>query len=401
VIEIRVCRPGELGEALAPISHYFGRTPDEERVARFERILPAERMHVASEDGRVVGATGAFAFDLTVPGGRLPTAGVAAVGVLPTHRRRGVLTDLTRVQLDAVHEREEPLAYLWASEDVIYGRFGYGIASFSGEISMSRDRAAFYPFERRGGFRLVDHDEALETFPAVYDPVAAESPGMIARTRDWWEQRILWDVEYRRRGGGEQTRVVYEVNGKPEGYAIYHMHFGTMGGAAAGFVRAVEAVGTTMEATREVWRYLFDVDWTEELHAHPLSLDHPLFFVVKEPRRLGFRVLDGPWLRLVDVGVALSSRSYASDGTVVLEVADEFCPWNAGRWKVEDGLATRTDEEPDLRCDVTALASVYLGGFTFARLARAGRIEEPRAGGVARGDALFRTDREPWCPEIF
>ena len=113
-----------------------------------------------------------------------------------------------------------------------------------------------------------------------------------------------------------------------------------------------------------------------------------------------FTVGDGIWARLVDVESALAARTYEAGEPVVLEVADGFCPWNEGRYRVGDDPA-RTDAAADLRLDVSTLASVYLGGFTFAQLARALRVDELRPGGIARADALFRTDRAPWCPEIF
>ena len=399
--EIRACRPGELGEALLPVSHYFGRlTADEERTAQMSRILPVERVHVAREESRIVGAAGAYAFDLTVPGGRLPAAGIVAVGVLPTHRRRGILTELMQAQLEAVHEWGEPLACLWASEDLIYGRFGYGIGSFSGSMEIARERSGFHPFERSGSLRLVGYEEALDVLPAVYEHAAAAVPGMCSRSRDWWEVRVLSDPLERRRGGGEQARVVYERDGEAQGYALYRIHFSTDGGPT-GFVSVLEAIAADPGVLRELWRYLLDLDWTASIRGRLLPLDHPLFFLLREPRRMGFRVGDGLWLRLVDVGAALSGRGYAGGGGVVLEVGDEFCPWNAGRWRLESGEATRTREDADLRCDVTALASAYLGGFTFAQLARAGRVEEARQGGIDRADALFRSDRAPWCPEVF
>jgi predicted acetyltransferase len=114
-----------------------------------------------------------------------------------------------------------------------------------------------------------------------------------------------------------------------------------------------------------------------------------------------FRVGDGVWVRLVDVQAALGARAYRAGEPVVFEVADAFCPWNEGRWRLADGGASRTEEEPDIRLDVSALGSVYLGGFTFAQLARAGRVEELRDGALERADELFRTDVMPWCPEIF
>src|SRR5919198_3946789 len=160
MLEVRPCRPEEFRGGSSPIFHSFGRAPTEEAAESIGRLLPADRLHAAWEDGVVVGGAGAYPFELTVPGGRVPAAGVTLVGVLPTHRRRGVLRSMMRAQLDDVHERGEPVAFLWASEDQIYTRFGYGHASLQGEIDLERAHAAFgEPLERRGRLRLLDKDE--------------------------------------------------------------------------------------------------------------------------------------------------------------------------------------------------------------------------------------------------
>jgi predicted acetyltransferase len=400
-VDVRPCSSREeLKQALGPIWHFFGGAPTDDRMERFAAVLPLERMLAASVDGTVAGGAGAFPFDLTVPGGRVKAAGVTVVGVFPTHRRRGVLRAMMRFQLDQAHENGEPIAYLWASEETIYGRFGYGLASLAGAFDLRRDRAAFaQPFERRGRLRLIDEDEALHAIPPVYDAVAAETPGMFRRTPTWWEARVLADPEFRRGGGGEMQRVVVEMDGRAEGYALYRLHMSFEAGLPTGFTNVIEAMGTTPEATREIWRYLFDIDWMNSIKAGLLPVDHPLFFLLAEPRRMGFRVTDALWVRLVDVGAALAARSYREGPSLVIEVADGFCPWNEGRYRVPGG--ERTDADPDLRVDVTTLGSVYLGGFTFAELARALRVEEVAPGGIARADTLFDTDRAPWCPETF
>jgi GNAT superfamily N-acetyltransferase len=134
----------ELREALGPIFHFFGTPgPAEQDPARLTRVLAPERVHAVREDGVVAGGAGAFSFELTVPGGCVPAAGVTLVGVLPTQRRRGILRSLMRAQLDDVRERGEPVAYLWASEATIYPRFGYGLASLAGGVEIRRDQAAF------------------------------------------------------------------------------------------------------------------------------------------------------------------------------------------------------------------------------------------------------------------
>src|SRR5215475_9862834 len=125
--------------------------------------MPHERMHAAFEDGRVVGGAGAFPYELSVPGGSLPCAGVTAVGVHPTHRRRGVLRSMMDAQLRDVHERGEPIAALWASEETIYCRFGYGIASWAGDLKVLHERDAFAEAHELGGTtRFVTPEEALE-----------------------------------------------------------------------------------------------------------------------------------------------------------------------------------------------------------------------------------------------
>jgi predicted acetyltransferase len=403
-LEVRPCSsPEELRAATSAIWHYFGRSePTDDQVERIARVLPVERMHGAWEKGRIVGGAGAFSFELTVPGGRVPAAGVSVVGVLPTHRRRGVLSAMMRAQLDACHERGEPVAYLWASEDTIYGRFGYGIASLTGEIELARDRSAFYaPGEPFGEARLLPFTEAEDLVAPVYEQVAAQTSGMFGRTSAWWQARVLADPEWRRQGGGELQCVVLESGGAPAAYALYRMNMAWDRGVQTGAVHVVEAMGDSPPATRAIWRYLLDIDWMARIKALLLPLDHPLFLLVAEPRRLRFSIRDGLWVRLVDVQTALAARAYNAPGAVVIEVVDRFCPWNQGRWRVSDHGVERTRVEPELRCDVTALGSAYLGGFSWAQLARALRVDEVRPGAIAQADALFHTDRAPWCPEIF
>jgi predicted acetyltransferase len=393
---------GELTAAVFAIGQYFGMTPTDERMQRFADQMTFERMHGAWADGTVVGGAGAFAFDLTVPGGALPTAGTTVVGVFPTHRRRGVLRSLMRAHLDAAHERGEPLAALWASEEAIYGRFGYGMASFCGEITLRREHTAFAEsVDPRGTVRLVDPDEALEALPPVYDRVRAQWPGMFSRNRTWWENRQVADPEERRDGAGPKRWVVYERGGTVEGYASYRHKPGFTDGASSAELRIVEALGETPEAHRELWAYLLAVDLVATFKASLLPPDHPLFLLLASPRRMRYRAGDGIWVRLVDVGAALSGRTYAEDGAIVIEVADDFCPWNTGCWKLEGGVAARTDAPADLAVPVESLGSALLGGISFAQLHRAGRVDELREGAVARADSLFRWDRHPWCPEIF
>lgn len=400
--EIRAATPEEFPGVIEPIFHYFGRPPSADFADSVKQLVPPDRIHAAYDDGAVVGSASVFPFETSVPGGFVRAAGVTLVGVLPTHRRRGILSSLMRAQLDDVHERGEPMAYLWASEDALYGRYGYGIASFTGSVQLGRDRAAFYrDFEPEGLIRVVDAEEAIEPFSQIQRRAAAQHPGMFVRTADWWRSRRLADPEWRREGGGELVRVLFELDGRPAGYALYRLHFSMERGIPSGYTSVIEAVGDSPAATRELWRFLLSIDWMERVRAGLLPLDHELFLLLKEPRRLRFDQRDGLWVRLVDAETALNARTYKPGEPVVLELSDELCSWNTGTWEVGAEGASRSPREPEVRLDASALGSAYLGGFTFGQLARAGRIEELTDGALDRADALFRADRYPWCPEIF
>src|SRR5262249_10220727 len=160
--EVRVCRDlAEYEDALMGIGQYFGLEPDPEGAQRFAKLLPFDWMQAAWENGSAVGGAGAFPFDLSVPGGALPCAGTTRVGVAPTHRRRGVLRALMRAHIDDVHERGHPLAALWASEETIYGRFGYSRAAFAGEVSVPKEHVQYVDArDRRGTVRIVDREQA-------------------------------------------------------------------------------------------------------------------------------------------------------------------------------------------------------------------------------------------------
>lgn len=401
-IEIRPATAEEFPGVLRPIMHYFGRTPSDEFGERFGPLIPPDRIHAAFDNGEVVGSGGVFPFETGIPGGLIRAAGVTLVGVLPTHRRRGIFGDLMRTQLEDIHKRGEPIAYLWASEDSLYGRFGYGVASFCGSIDLARDRIAFAgDFEPAGRVRLLEGDEAIDPFSEIQRAAAVRHPGMFVRTKEWWRHRRLADPEWAREGGGEQVRALLELDGRPAAYALYRMHFSAERGIPNGFTSVIEAIGDSAEATREIWRYLLDIDWMARVRAHLLPLDHELFLLLRDPRRLRFEFRDGLWVRIVDVQAALNGRTFKPGEPVVLEMQDELCPWNAGRWRVSSEGAERTDASAELSLPVASLGSVYLGGFGFGQLARAGRVEELAEGALDRADALFRADRYPWCPEIF
>ena len=298
---------------------------------------PSNALHAALDDGAIVGGAGVYPFELTVPGGPLACAGVTVVGVLPSHRRRGLLRRMMAAQLRDVRERGEPLAALWASEETIYGRFGYGLASLSLNVKTDRRAGGLRPGLRRAGRarppgrpRRGDPD-----VPALYDRVRRRSVGFLSRSREWWELKQLDDRPEERRGGGPLHRALLEIDGRPAGYALYRVVSEGSGADWRKTLRVKEAIGIDARATRELWRFLLSVDWIDAVEMWMLPVDHPLQLLVARVNLLQARVWDGLWVRLVDVGAALSGRGYAGDGRVTFEVvADPLFPDNVGtgRW---------------------------------------------------------------------
>lgn len=405
-IEIRQPAPDEVRRFLETGATTFQEALRQEDAERDERILERDRMFAAYEGETAVGTAADIGLTLTVPGGELPAAGVTLVGVLPTHRRRGILSRLMRAEHDAIAARGDPLAILWASEEPIYGRYGYGMATLRFSMDAERDRMRFRGDPPPvGRVRLVDEEEAARVLPPIYDRVRRETPGMFARTEAWWREYRLPDPEHHRHGAGPRYFAVLELDGADEGYARYRVKDDWDEGISISKLRVIEAITTSPLAERELWRYLFGVDLIQRIETWQLRADHPLIQLVTEPRRLRLRLGDGLWLRIVDVERALSERSYGADGAVSLELADSFLPANAGVWRLAasggEGRVSQAEVEPELRLDISDLGSAYLGGFTFAELARAGRVEELAGGAVDRADDLFRTRAAPWCPEIF
>ncbi len=399
---IVVRSPGEdeLRAAMKAGSIAFGDELKDEDFERHSKTMPTDRFLAAYDGDTPVATTGAYPFRLTIPGGELAAGGVTWVGVMPSHRRQGVLTQMMRTQLDDLHDRGEPLAILWASEAAIYGRFGYGIAAPETNIDAERARFGWRDDPGpEGVVRIIERDEAREILPPLYDRIRRDTPGFVTRDDVWWDNYKLADPEQWRRGAGPKFFALLELDGEPAGYAMYRIKQGWEHGFATSELRVGDAFATSLPATRELWRFLFGIDLVKRVHGR-VDPALPLFLMVTDARNVQLRVFEGVWLRLVDVGAALAGRGYATGDAVVAEVRDEFCPWNAGRWRMGRD-AGRTDDAAELELDVADLASAYLGAFDFHRLATAERVRELAPGAVARAAALFRTERPPYCPEDF
>ena len=417
---IRPVSPEELDIFHSVGMHAFHGSPltDEDRQV-IVSMLEFDRSLAAFDGGTLVGTAAAYSFQLTVPGRRaLPAAGITWVAVLPSHRRRGVLSSLMRRQLADVRDRGEPIAVLWASESVIYSRYGYGRAMWHADFTLYRGEgtlARTAPADSGLRLRIADPQAALAELAKVYDAVLPSRPGFIARNEPRW-QGVVNDPPDRRHGSSPLHCVLAEDDSGPRGYALYsaahHWDRDTSLPDDALFVR--EMVGVDAAASAALAADLLSRDLTTEFRIRGRPVDDPLLYQLADPRRARPRLKDALWVRIIDVPGALARRRYSGPADVVIEVRDDLLPSNAGRWRLttgapaSDGCGLEASCGPagasgaaDVMLDVTELGAAYLGGTSLGALAAAGLVTEGRPGAVRQLSAALSWDLAPWCPVNF
>ncbi|MHB8670463.1 MAG: GNAT family N-acetyltransferase [Acidimicrobiales bacterium] len=407
-LELRPVSPEEVPAFLRAVDAAFSHYPTDDELAPEIALFEPERSLAAFEGQDMVGTAGAKSIELTLPGAPpvvVPAAGVSYVGVLPTHRRRGVLSHLMRAQLDELHARGEAMAALVASEGAIYGRFGYGVASNYLGVTIRRSRSAFSSGtgEDDGRVRLLDAEAAAKVLPALHDAARRAQPGDVDRSPAWWVGYFGHPGWWVANDAPRHFVVHEDGEGRADGYAIYKVTYDENLPDDEGEMLVREVVGSA-GAQGALWRYLLDVDLIPTVRARKLPLDDPLRHRLADPRGLEVDLWrDDLWVRPVDAVGALGARRYPTgEARVTIEVLDAFCPWNTGRLllDVERGgqAAVRRDSSSaDLTLGPAELGTLLLGATPASVLARAGRVDEHRPGALAVADALFGCDPLPYC----
>jgi predicted acetyltransferase len=402
-IDVRPVGADGLGSFHDVFEAAWGFPPDEEQRRLTAAVVGAETPLAAFVQGDMAGTAMSFAMELTVPGQvQLPMAGVSYVAVHPLRRRRGVLRALMRSQLDGLHTRGVPVAGLGASEAGIYSRFGYGAATWDSSWRLARGAARGLA-DTDGGCRLelVDAAAARELFPAVHEQARRSQLGDVRTYPGKWHDLI---GDGPKRGG--HFLLCSGDDGRASGYAIYRIDREDRDSAHATVI-VDHLIACTGAAYRSLWAYLADLDVTDWVVARGRPEHEPLRQALADSRQLAVTgVHDHLWVRLIDLPAALSGRRYPVEGSLILDVADPFCPWNEGRWLLEggpDGAGCRPAGHAagtGLKLDVAALGSLFLGGMSAADLAIAGRIEADAAS-LRHAGEMFGSGTVPWCSTEF
>lgn len=412
-IDIRPLTEGDVPEWSRAMRTGFLRSPgvSDAEVADRESYIDPARTLGAFDGGRCVATFRSFAQEITAVGGAaVPADAVTNVTVSPTHRRRGLLSRMMARDLTAARERGDVVATLIAAEYPIYGRFGFGPAAWTAEWTVDVLRAGVDPRwsgpEDGGRIELVDPGEVRKAGPELFDRVRRAQPGAVDRDDRWWQVNT----------GG----LVLEGSSWTEPFfAVYRSADGVVDGLVSytaddrwgdskqplNTATVNWLIAATPRAERALWHYLCSIDWITAVKSGRRAPDDLLPLYLPDPRAARITTLaDWLWVRVLDVVRALEARTYAGQGALVLEVVDGS-GLSGGRFRLEaaaDGASCApTTAAADLTLDVADLSRLWLGDESVVRLVALGRVREERAGAALTADALLRTSRRPWCPDVF
>jgi predicted acetyltransferase len=407
-IEIRNAAPEEYEAAIDVISTGFLERPDLRAVA--ESVADAwepQRTWVAFDGGRACGTFRSTPTRITVPGGaELPAAAVSAVTVLPSHRRRGILTAMAAREHVALVERGECVGLLYASEYPIYGRFGYAPGTRTADWVITT-RATRMRGEPAGSVELATPDASTkEILKSVFEAWRPRQAGEISRRDVGWDSRL----GLREEPWGERWKgwVLLHRDGASvvDGYARYKAIPKWEGHGPQAVVEVQELVALTPDAYAGLVRFLLELDLVATVKLEGRRESERVRWLLTNARAARpVDAGDALWVRLFDVRRALEARTYERVASLVLEVVDDEA-WGGTRRLHLDatpgGATCRpTDRSPDLTLPVAALGGAYLGGTRLRDLVLATGADEHRPGALAEADALLRTAEEPWCSTFF
>jgi predicted acetyltransferase len=392
----------------------WAETPSPEALAEAPPSLEwGDRTVAVERDGELVAVHASYAFTAPVPGGEVPCSGLTWVSVRPDHRRRGLLSAMIDAHFERSLRRGEPISALFAAEAGIYGRFGYGCAADDIGVTVPRGarlRPVAGSDELTVRFATVDPEVHRDLVDAVHR-AASRRPGWMTRDSAQLRANRVADPPPWR-DGGEQLRIasVHATDGAPRGYALLRRKEKWGDAGPEYTVNLREVVALDAAATHRLWSFLLDLDLTKSVHAGLLAVDDPILDLLVDRRAAVPKLTDNLWVRLLDLPAALAARRYCVPQDLVLDVADDRLPANAGRWRIAttkasgEGWAaevTRTDAAADLTLDVRELGAAYLGGRSFVAQAAAGLVTEARPGAAAQATAAFAWPLAPVCSWVF
>lgn len=375
-------------------------TLEDTKFMRAHRV-EIDRLLVCADGDTIAGSGGVDSFDMTLPGGvQLPVGGIGYITTSPTHRRRGIQRNIMKRIHDDARDRGDAATILWASQSLLYGRYGYGntIPVHNWQIDLRHGAFEHAP-SWSGHYVKAEREEAIPMMTEAYERTRPNRAGMITRTAKRWQYEIH-PVHTK-----DEFFIMYLEGDDCLAYARYTIDQDPED-EFSGTMHVVEAVAATDAAHAALWRFLLDQELVDEIKAHARPVDDPLVWMLAEPRRLNRKLTDAIWLKFLDIPAMLEGRTYPAEDSLVIQVTDaeskEITTYEL-QTGPEGGKVRTTSASPDLVMNEAELATIYLGAAQCSMLANIGLIDvAPKSLNAAiRADAMFRTSPAGWNPYHF
>lgn len=374
--------------------------------ARFADLAP-EMTLCAFDDDRLASVHGSWPLTLRFNGNAVPISGVTSVATGPADRGAGHLRSLVSRHFHDLHDSaERPIAALYASQAEIYQRFGYAIVSTHHHYRIEPRHLRFVePLDIPGVIRDADPSAEFPLLVDLYRAYRHDRTGLLHRGRPMWSAGVLQPAEGK---GAAKQVAIYEEDGEPLGYCIYT----TAEDAAATYpdppqrLEIADFVALTPLAYHALWRYLARFQLVRFIEWPQAPADDPLPHLILEPRMLRDTASEGLLARIVDLPASVAARGYDTSATLTVELLDDLCPWNAGRWTLEispDGARALPlgSGEPQLSMTINTFAMLLFGQISATRAARAGRLGVHDARALPAWDLALATRHAPFCADHF
>ena len=350
-----------------------------------------------------VATCGTLVKPLNVGGGRsLDAQLIATVTVRPTHRRRGLMREMISSALRNARHDGHPVAILSSMEATIYGRFGFGAATFSRQVEVDTGARFCLRHAPQGSVEIADPATLLDLAPRVFDRFHAQTLGSVQRPASYpCKISGAWAEDRPEPDKGVRSALHYDPAGDIDGYVTYKVLDWEIEPLT---IRVIDIVGASQNAYLGLWDYLASIDLVTRVQFGHASMASALPWAMGDRR--GFKVVgedDGLWLRVLDPVAALEARPYDADGDLRIALSDPLAIADGVyAISVRNGHAKVTPETTssvpaDVSMDVSALGSLYLGGVRAHVLAQSGQIASRSAVALDTLDALLAHDEPPYC----
>jgi len=405
------------------VRRVFGDIPKKETVLRMikDRFMvdyenwdnPSDRLIAAVDPytNKIIGTGGADKYKITIPGGKnINMAGIAYMGTAPTHKRKGIFSAMMKKLHNQAKDRGDAIAGLWASQSLLYSRFGYGLASLREDWNINSSHSQLVNYKNENiRFEFVDKEKALSIIPDIYEEYRKCQNGATDRTKGYWKYLLHEDEssKYNQSGISGFFFVVAYKNKKPCGYVFYN--FNKESGVAheddKGTLIIQELISTDRESNASLWDYIFGVELVEEITINRRAPNDPLYLMLENPRRLNRITLDGLWVRIIDPIKMLEDRKYNYEGKINIRLTGQNQKDIEGTYSIdtdgENSEVKKVSGKSDITMRPSDLSSIYFGAISPLEQFQAGNLEAKSSNALSVLSKFFAVEQQPWCNTDF